>query len=76
MDPHLLDAYVAYALDVLDVIELHRKRRQIALRIGHLDRMALEERARNSYINTLEQIFADVRKLQRRSSTHLSAHVS
>jgi len=69
MDPHLLDAHVAYALDIIDVIEVCRKRRQIALRIGDLKRVALEERTRNGYINKLEKIFADVRKLRKKAAT-------
>jgi hypothetical protein len=69
MDPHLLDAHVAYALDIIDVIEVCRKRRQIALRIGDFKRVALEERMRNGYINKLEKIFADVRKLRKKTAT-------
>jgi hypothetical protein len=66
MDPHLLDAYVAYAIDLLDFIEVCRKKREIALKLGDLRRVSFEERARNRHINSLERIFADVRRLRRR----------
>lgn len=66
MDPQRLDAYVAYALDLLDFIELCRERRAVALALGDSKRVAAEERARNRNINCLEKVFADVRRLQKK----------
>jgi hypothetical protein len=64
MDPHLLDAHVAYALDLLDVIERCRDRRAMALALNDSKRVAIEERTRNRYINCLEKVFADVKRLR------------
>jgi hypothetical protein len=68
MDQHLLDGYVAYALDLVDVIEACRARRNEALCLDDLKRAALEERTRNRHINQLEQVFADVRKLHKKAA--------
>lgn len=68
MDPHLLDGYVAFALDLVDVIEACRTRREIALCLDDLRRVAVEERTRNRHINKLEEVFADVRKLHKKAT--------